>query len=168
MEVFKADLWVIGFALDIAIDLRETLQMHGVKMVAVFRDSQAAIGWTANLEPVTGQWLARWVNRMARSHLVHGINTEIHWVVRHSCIPGNEQADRQSNLDWEASGNAVIERPSTSASNRARRTSQQRLAAKAEWEADKCTKHFSYRQKCKAGTKRPIPMTSAISLAARF
>jgi len=41
-------------------------------------------------------------------------------------------------------------------------------AAKAEWEADKCSKHFSYRHKGKAGTKRPIPMTSVKPLAARF
>jgi hypothetical protein len=43
-----------------------------------------------------------------------------------------------------------------------------RSAAKAKWEADKCSKHFSYRLKGKAGTKRPIPMTSVKSLAARF
>jgi hypothetical protein len=62
----------------------------------------------------------------------------------------------------------VIERPYTSASNRARRISEGRSAAKAEWEADKCSKHFSYRLKGKAGTKRPIPMTSVKPLAARF
>jgi len=38
----------------------------------------------------------------------------------------------------------------------------------AEWEADKCSKHFGYRLKGKAGAKRSIPMTSAKSLAARF
>jgi hypothetical protein len=62
----------------------------------------------------------------------------------------------------------VIERPCTSASNRARRISEGRSAAKAKWEADKCSKHFGYRLKGKAGTKRPIPMTSVKSLAARF
>jgi len=31
-----------------------------------------------------------------------------------------------------------------------------------------CGKHFSYRLKGKAGTNRPIPMTSVRSLAARF
>ena len=36
------------------------------------------------------------------------------------------------------------------------------------WEADKCSKHFIYRLKGKAGTKRPIPMTSVNPLAARF
>jgi hypothetical protein len=39
---------------------------------------------------------------------------------------------------------------------------------KAKWEADRCSKHFSYRVKGKAGTKRPIPMTSIKSLAATF
>jgi len=43
MEVFDAKLWAIGIALDVAIENRETLQMHGVKTVAVLSDSQAAI-----------------------------------------------------------------------------------------------------------------------------
>ena len=58
--------------------------------------------------------------------------------------------------------------PYTSASNRARRISEERSAAKAKWEADKCSKHFSYRLKGKMGTKRPVPMTSVKSLATRF
>ena len=62
----------------------------------------------------------------------------------------------------------MIERPYTSASNRARRISEGRAAAKAEWEVDKCSKHFSYRLTGKAGTKGPIPMTRAKSLASRF
>jgi len=43
MEVFDAELWAIGLALDMAIEKRETLPMHGVKTVAVFSNSQAAI-----------------------------------------------------------------------------------------------------------------------------
>jgi len=62
----------------------------------------------------------------------------------------------------------VIELPYTSASNTARRISEGRLAAKAKWEADKCSKHFSYRLKGKTGTKRPVPMTSVKSLATSF
>jgi len=42
------------------------------------------------------------------------------------------------------------------------------LAAKAEWEAYKCSEHFSYRLMGKAGTKRRIPRTRLNSLAARF
>jgi len=38
MEVFDAELWAIGLELDVAIERRETLQIHGVKMVAVFSD----------------------------------------------------------------------------------------------------------------------------------
>jgi len=34
MEVFDAELWAIGLALDVAIEKRKTLQVHGVKMVA--------------------------------------------------------------------------------------------------------------------------------------
>ena len=39
---------------------------------------------------------------------------------------------------------------------------------KAQWEADKCSKHFGYRLKGKAGSNRPIPMARAKSLATRF
>jgi Na+-transporting NADH:ubiquinone oxidoreductase subunit NqrF len=41
-------------------------------------------------------------------------------------------------------------------------------AAKAEWEADKCSKHQGYRLKGKAGSKRHIPINSMKPLAARF
>jgi len=168
MEVFDAELWAIGLALDVAIEKRETLQVHGVKMVAVLNNSQAAIRRAAHLEPGPGQRLARRINRRARSLLTHGIATEIHWVSGLSGIPGNEEADRQANLAQDASGSTVIERPYTWASNMARRISEGRSAVKAEWEADKCSKHFSYRLKGKARTKRPIPMTSVKPLAARF
>jgi hypothetical protein len=86
----------------------------------------------------------------------------------HSGIPGNEEADRQANVARDASGDTAIERLYTSASNMARRISEGRSAPKVRWEADKCSKHFSYRLKGKAGTKRPILVTSVKSLAARF
>jgi len=38
MEVFDAELWAIGLAVDVAIEKRETLQVHGVMTVAVFSD----------------------------------------------------------------------------------------------------------------------------------
>jgi len=62
MEVFDAELWVIGTAPDVAIEMRETLQMQQVKMVAVFSDSQAAIRRAAHLELGPGQQLARRIN----------------------------------------------------------------------------------------------------------
>jgi len=43
MRVFDAELWVIGLTLGETIEKRETLQRHGVKTVAIFRDSQTAI-----------------------------------------------------------------------------------------------------------------------------
>ena len=56
----------------------------------------------------------------------------------------------------------------TSAANRTSRISEEKSAAKAEWEADKCSKHHGYRLKGKAGSKRPIPMNSVKTLAVRF
>jgi len=62
----------------------------------------------------------------------------------------------------------VIERPYTSASNTARRIPERRSAAKAKWEADKYSRHFSYTLKGRTGTKRPVPMTSVKLPATRF
>jgi ribonuclease HI len=91
MEVFDAEQWANGLAPDVAIENRETLQVHGLKTVAIFSDSQAAIQRPAHLEPGPGQLLAKRINRRARSLLAHGITTEIHWVQGHSGIPGNEK-----------------------------------------------------------------------------
>jgi len=168
MEVFDAELLAIMLALDVAIENRETLQVHGVKMVAVFSDSQAAIRRVAHLEPGPWQRLARRINRGVWSLLAHSIATKIHWVPGYSGISGNKEANRQASLARDTSGSTVMERPYSSALNRARRISEGRSAAKAEWEADKCSKHFSYRLQGKARTNRPIAMTTMKSLAARF
>lgn len=38
-EVFNTALWVITLLLDVAMETRDTLQQHGVKMVAVFSNT---------------------------------------------------------------------------------------------------------------------------------
>ena len=43
MEVVDSELWPFGFALDVTIEKRETLQSHGVKTVSIISDSQTAI-----------------------------------------------------------------------------------------------------------------------------
>ena len=121
-----------------------------------------------HLEPGAGQRQARRINRRVQSLLAHCVATANHWVPGDSGIPGQGEADRPANLAGDASGSTVLEQQFTLAANRARGISKRRWAAKAEWEADKCSKHFSYRLKDKAGTKRPIPMTSVTSLAATF
>jgi ribonuclease HI len=105
VDVFDAELWVIRLALDVTIEMRETLQRHGVEMLGVFSDSQAAIRWMAHLALGHGQRLARRINRPAQALLAHSIKMGIHWVLGHSGIPGNEEADRQANKARNASGN---------------------------------------------------------------
>ena len=107
MEVLDAELWAIRLALDAAMEKRDTLQQHGVKLVAVISNSQAAIRRTAHLEPGLGQRLARRINSRARNLLAHGIATEIHWVPGHSGITGNEEVDRQANLARDRCGSTM-------------------------------------------------------------
>jgi len=45
--VFEAELWAIGLTLSETIRKKEPLQRNGVKTVAIFSDTQAAIRWTA-------------------------------------------------------------------------------------------------------------------------
>jgi len=78
MEVFDAERWAIGLALDLAIDKTELLPRHAVKMVAVFSDSQTAIRRAAHLEQGPEQRLARRINRRAQNLLTYSIATEIH------------------------------------------------------------------------------------------
>jgi len=141
---------------------------HWVRMVAVFNDAQAGIWRTAHQPPGPGQWLASGINRRAQALLARGIKMEIQCVPGHTSIPRNEEAHRQTEVACETRGDMLMERPYTLASSMARPISEGRSAAKAEWEADKCSKHFGYRLQVKAGAKRSIPMTSTKSLATRF
>jgi ribonuclease HI len=108
MEVIDAKLWAIGLVLDVAVKNIETLQMHGVKTVAVFSDSQAIIRRAALLESGPGQRLARQINGRARSLPAHGIAMEIHCVPGHSSIPANEEADSQANFTRDASERTLV------------------------------------------------------------
>jgi hypothetical protein len=58
MEVCDRNLWAIRLALEKSIKKRESLSRHGVKMVAVFTDAEAAIRQVTHLEPGPRQQLA--------------------------------------------------------------------------------------------------------------
>jgi len=94
MEVIGAELWAIGLALNEKIRKTETLQRQGVKKVAVFSDSHAAIGRTAHLEPGLRQRVDRRINRREQALLSDGIATEILLVPGYSAMPGNQDADQ--------------------------------------------------------------------------
>jgi hypothetical protein len=94
MVVLDAKLWAIGLAFGETIKKKEPQQRSGVKTVAIFSDSQAAIRRTAHLEPGPGQRLARRINRSARALLTHGIAMEIDWVPECSGIP--EQCSKRA------------------------------------------------------------------------
>jgi len=117
MEIFDAKLWVIGLALHVTIETRDTLQTHGVTQVAVFSDSQTAIRRVEYLVPGPGLRLPRRINRTSEALLAHIIATEIDCVLGPSSIPGNNKVDRQAHLARDASGDTVIERPYTSPLN---------------------------------------------------
>jgi hypothetical protein len=168
MDIIDAELWAIGIALEEMIEKSEILQRHRVPIVAVISDSHAGIRRAAHLEPGSRERVARRIIRKAQALLAHGINTEIHWLPGHSGIPWNEEADLQVKVARKPWGDTATERPYISAANTPRWISERCSAAKAKWETDMCGRHFGYRLKGKAGTKRPIPMTSVKSLAARF
>jgi ribonuclease HI len=165
MEVFEAELWAISIALPKSVTRAESLWALRVTTLVILSHTQAAIRRTAHLDSGPGQQLARAINEHARALRGHGIDVEIHWVPGHSGIPRNIQTDCQANKSQEGRGYTVLEGLYPLAANRARQISKGRLAAKAPWEADKCSKHFSYRSKGKARNKRPIRMTIVKPLA---
>jgi len=122
----------------------------------------------AQVEPRPGQQLARRNTQRARAILGHGLSTGIPWVSGHYGISAHNEADSQVNLARHRSGRTTIQRPYTSATNRARLIADGRSAAKAMRDSDKCSKHFSYVLKGKTGTKRLVLMTRVKALATRF
>jgi len=75
MEVKCAKLCAIGLVLDVAIKIGETMQIHGVMMVVVISDSQAAFCRAAQLEWGPVPRLVRWLYSSAWRLLSHGIAT---------------------------------------------------------------------------------------------
>jgi hypothetical protein len=43
MEVFNMELWAIGLLHEVAIEKRDTWWKHGLRTMAVFRESQATL-----------------------------------------------------------------------------------------------------------------------------
>lgn len=136
--------------------------------VPVICDLQASIRQAVHEDPSPAQQLARAINEQARALHVQGINLVINWVLGHPAIPGHYEADRQANMAPHSVWYTVCECIYSSAKNRARQFSQARMAVKAMGEAMRCSKHKGNRLKGKAGSKRPVPMKSVMSLAGRF
>jgi len=111
---------------------------------------------------------ARAINEEARALCAHRIEAAIQWVPEHSGILRNKETDRQAHKARHDHVYTVHERIYTSAVNRVRWISEGRTVAKAQWEADTISNHSSYTLKGKAGSKRPIAMTSVKSLATMF
>jgi hypothetical protein len=168
MENCHAELRAIRLTLEETIENIEILERHGIKMVAIVSDAQGDIGRVPHLERRPRQRLARRNNYKAEALFAYGIKTQIDWVLGHSGIHVNNEANRQANIACEGRGERAIERPYTSAAITASWISEGRSTAKTKWEANKCSQYFGYILKGKAGAKRPIPMTSVKSLAARF
>jgi len=148
---------------------RDILQTHGMTKLAVFSDSQAAIWRTEYLEPGPGQPLARWINPSARTLRKASIETEIHWVPGHTGISGNEEADRQAKPSTRRPQGRHSTRTNIHLGGEQGQTNlRSEDGGEGQWEAKKCSKHYGYRLKGKAGSKRPIPMNSVKPLAARF
>jgi hypothetical protein len=87
----------------------------------------------STLEICPGQQLARCINKEYWA-LLHdyGIETDIRWIriPGHSGIPGNEEAVRQANVAREGRGSTVREQAFISATNRARRITEQSSSSK--------------------------------------
>jgi hypothetical protein len=93
MEVFDAELWAIGIALHQTVKKSETLQTHGVTMMAIFSDSQAAIRRAAHLELGPGQQLAMGINRRARHRSQDSLGP---WTCRNPRKRGSRPLGEQS------------------------------------------------------------------------
>jgi len=168
MEALNAELWAIRLGLRKSIASAEALRAPAVMTMAVFSDSKAAIRLTAHLDPGPGQQLPWAINEHAWVLHAHGIEAGIHCVPGHLGILGNHEADHLAKQAWEDQCSTVHKQIYTSAVNSSRRMSEARTPPKAEWEASKPSRKYSYRLKGKARSKRSVPMTSVKSLAARF
>jgi len=121
MDEFDAELRAIRVAHQKSVAQAEPLRAHRVTTVVVCSDLQAATRWMAHLDPGPGQQLARAINEAARTVHAQGIDLVINWVLGHSGIPGNDEADHKAKQAREGRGITVHEHIYISAAIRARR-----------------------------------------------
>jgi hypothetical protein len=120
------------------------------------------------LDAWPGYQPARAINKHDRALHTHGIDAAIHRVPGHSAVPWEEEADFQAITAGEDRGFRLREPIYMSDTNWVRWISELYMMAKANSEANKSSKHYGFRLKAKAGSKRSIPTISVKSLATTF
>ena len=90
MEVYHAKQWAIRLTLRESFKKRGILHPNGITKVAVISNLNVAIQWLEHLQLGLWQPLARMINCNERVLWKVGMESEIHWVQGHSCIPRKE------------------------------------------------------------------------------
>jgi ribonuclease HI len=99
-EVFDAELRAIYQCL---LTCRHHARIHHLpqRHIHIFSDNQASITRSASLDCGPGQEIAALIRNTALALRPHVVQVTVHWVPRHTGIPGNEKADMLANLATE-------------------------------------------------------------------
>ena len=163
-EVFDAELFAIGLAMEELNDRRESGRRY-----TIFSDSQAAISRIQHDRLGPGQTLAVKAITITETLAARGNTITLRWTPSHAGITGNEQADRiakqaAERREEKASQEYLRE---ASLSHLTRTTTEARTNATATWIRDHCGRHRRYRPP-KGGKMRKELGKCTKELAGRF